>query len=61
MSSKLGTNLKVGLKVIAIKSLGGKQNGGLPELIYSNPLTNPDYRTADQLAVKYSVFEDHYI
>ena len=38
------------------KFSGGKQYGGSPEYFYSNPLINPNYQTADWLAVKYSVF-----
>ena len=37
----------------------GKQNNRTPELVCSHPLINPDYRTSDRLAVKYSVFEYH--
>ena len=50
------------LKVIALLTFsGGKQDGRLPLHCYSNPLINPDYSTADQLAVKSSVFNDHIV
>ena len=38
------------------KFSGGKQNGGSPEHVHSNPLINPDYRIPDWLAFKHIGF-----
>ena len=40
---------------------GWIQNGGWPELVYSNLLITTDYRTSNRLAVKSTVIEDHFL
>ena len=39
------------------KFLGRKQNGGLPEHVYSNPLINCDCPTVGPLTVKYNILK----